>query len=188
MQKLFQILLPPLRRYDKHCGPTRADFSCPRLTSVDTPSLQVEFSPFEAESLAVATAQYFGIVGNGRLHVLHRSNGRSGLREVLVAKNMCQVTITSSLDLRLLCGLCGADTAVVRSSAISPCRYISYYAEEDSLLSVVIGIILPRIMIGAHYARKSGQTSAERLSLGWVGLDVMRPPLLPAQSGCTQRQ
>lgn len=32
----------------------------------------VEFSPFESERVAVATAQYFGFVGNGRLHVLGR--------------------------------------------------------------------------------------------------------------------
>ncbi|CAN0504880.1 unnamed protein product, partial [Ectocarpus sp. 8 AP-2014] len=33
---------------------------------------QVEFSPFDGERVAVATAQYFGIVGNGRLHVFGR--------------------------------------------------------------------------------------------------------------------
>lgn len=42
---------------------------------------QVEFSPFEGERHAVATAQYFGIVGNGRLHVIDRS-AQHGLREV----------------------------------------------------------------------------------------------------------
>ncbi|CAN0082818.1 unnamed protein product [Pylaiella littoralis] len=37
----------------------------------------VEFSPFEGERLAVATAQYFGIVGNGRLHIIDRHSRRS---------------------------------------------------------------------------------------------------------------
>eukprot|EP00752_Nemacystus_decipiens_P004475 g4087.t1 len=41
----------------------------------------VEFSPFEGARHAVATAQYFGIVGNGRLHVIDRS-AQHGLREV----------------------------------------------------------------------------------------------------------
>ena len=42
----------------------------------------MEFSPFEGERVAVATAQYFGIVGNGRLHVLDRDRLSAGLREV----------------------------------------------------------------------------------------------------------
>jgi len=33
----------------------------------------VEFSPFEGRRLAVATAQYFGVVGNGQVHVLDHS-------------------------------------------------------------------------------------------------------------------
>lgn len=42
----------------------------------------MEFSPFEGQRLAVATAQYFGIVGNGRLHVIDRTIGHD-LREVI---------------------------------------------------------------------------------------------------------
>lgn len=42
--------------------------------------LQVEFSPFEDGKLAVATSQYFGIVGNGGLHFL--SLDERGMREV----------------------------------------------------------------------------------------------------------
>ena len=30
----------------------------------------VKFSPFDDSRLAVATAQNFGIIGNGRLHIL----------------------------------------------------------------------------------------------------------------------
>lgn len=32
----------------------------------------VEFSPFEEDKLAVATAQHFGIVGNGRQYILRK--------------------------------------------------------------------------------------------------------------------
>jgi len=35
----------------------------------------VAFSPFEADKLAVATSQYFGIVGNGMLHILQLGQG-----------------------------------------------------------------------------------------------------------------
>jgi peroxin-7 len=35
----------------------------------------VAFSPFEADRVAVATAQYFGVVGNGMLHVLQFGAG-----------------------------------------------------------------------------------------------------------------
>ncbi|CAM9882562.1 unnamed protein product, partial [Ectocarpus sp. 4 AP-2014] len=35
----------------------------------------VEFSPFDGERVAVATAQFFGIVGNGRLHIFGRHGG-----------------------------------------------------------------------------------------------------------------
>ncbi|CAN0541449.1 unnamed protein product, partial [Ectocarpus sp. 12 AP-2014] len=41
----------------------------------DSDHHQVEFSPFDGERVAVATAQYFGIVGNGRLHVFGRHAG-----------------------------------------------------------------------------------------------------------------
>ena len=37
------------------------------------PTQQVEFSPFHEGRLAVATAQYFGIIGNGRQYVLERA-------------------------------------------------------------------------------------------------------------------
>jgi peroxin-7 len=30
----------------------------------------VEYSPFEDDKIAVATAQHFGIIGNGRLYLL----------------------------------------------------------------------------------------------------------------------
>ena len=33
------------------------------------PRMQVQFSPFEENKVAIATAQHFGIVGNGRLVV-----------------------------------------------------------------------------------------------------------------------
>lgn len=35
----------------------------------------VAFSPFEADKVAVATSQYFGIVGNGMLHILQLGQG-----------------------------------------------------------------------------------------------------------------
>lgn len=40
----------------------------------------MEFSPFEGQRLAVATAQYFGIVGNGRLHVVDQVDHGNPLR------------------------------------------------------------------------------------------------------------
>eukprot|EP00927_Polykrikos_kofoidii_P039499 TRINITY_DN33865_c0_g1_i1.p1 TRINITY_DN33865_c0_g1~~TRINITY_DN33865_c0_g1_i1.p1 ORF type:complete len:331 (+),score=52.82 TRINITY_DN33865_c0_g1_i1:156-1148(+) len=44
----------------------------------------VEFSPFRGNLLAVGTAQYYGIVGNGRLHIFDISGpgGREGARPV----------------------------------------------------------------------------------------------------------
>ena len=39
----------------------------------------VKFSPFYADRLAVASAQNFGLVGNGRLHLLSQ-NPASGLQ------------------------------------------------------------------------------------------------------------
>ena len=53
-----------------------------------SPSQQVEFSPFDGEQVAVATAQYFGLVGNGRLHLVHRSAVSGELREVKDFKNV----------------------------------------------------------------------------------------------------
>jgi peroxin-7 len=38
----------------------------------------VKFSPFIENRLAVATAQNFGIIGNGRLHVLEVSSAAVG--------------------------------------------------------------------------------------------------------------
>ena len=35
----------------------------------------VKYSPFESNKLAVATAQHFGIVGNGRQYILNVENG-----------------------------------------------------------------------------------------------------------------
>lgn len=50
-----------------------------------TRETQVEFSPFQSERIAVATAQYFGLVGNGRLHVLDRGNlPAGGVHEVRI--------------------------------------------------------------------------------------------------------
>lgn len=46
--------------------------SCPFSCS------SVEFSPFEDRRFAVATAQYFGVVGNGRQHVFEMDPGGSG--------------------------------------------------------------------------------------------------------------
>lgn len=45
---------------------------------------QVEFSPFNEDRVAVATAQHFGLVGNGRLHVVHRTAVSGELSEVYV--------------------------------------------------------------------------------------------------------
>eukprot|EP00614_Pseudopedinella_elastica_P019904 CAMPEP_0172648774 /NCGR_PEP_ID=MMETSP1068-20121228/241448_1 /TAXON_ID=35684 /ORGANISM="Pseudopedinella elastica, Strain CCMP716" /LENGTH=311 /DNA_ID=CAMNT_0013463107 /DNA_START=66 /DNA_END=1001 /DNA_ORIENTATION=+ len=42
----------------------------------------VEFSPFEERRLAVATAQYFGVVGNGQVHVLEADERTGQLVEV----------------------------------------------------------------------------------------------------------
>ena len=41
----------------------------------------VEFSPFEENRLAVATAQHFGIIGNGRQYVLETLPGGKGWGE-----------------------------------------------------------------------------------------------------------
>jgi len=41
-----------------------------------------EFSPFHANLLAVGTAQYYGIVGNGRLHIFDIGGGMPGARPV----------------------------------------------------------------------------------------------------------
>jgi len=39
----------------------------------------VEFSPFEEQRLAIATAQYFGVVGNGRLHIVDLASPKAPL-------------------------------------------------------------------------------------------------------------
>lgn len=43
----------------------------------------VEFSPFEEDKLAVATAQHFGIVGNGRQYVLRVSEEENMIEKVV---------------------------------------------------------------------------------------------------------
>jgi len=48
----------------------------------------VEFSPFEENKLAVASAQHFGIVGNGKLHIL----------DILENGSICEVACFDSRD------------------------------------------------------------------------------------------
>lgn len=77
---------------------------------------QVEFSPFEGGRLAVATAQYFGIVGNGRLHVIDRSAQHSGgLREVSCTTTLFESTVHNSLTGRVAAAVCVRDFVVVKT-------------------------------------------------------------------------
>lgn len=61
------------------------------IAPLTTPLLreQVEFSPFDEDRVAIATAQHFGLVGNGRLHVVHRTAVSGELSEVYCAFEFC---------------------------------------------------------------------------------------------------
>lgn len=54
--------------------------------------------------MAVATAQYFGIVGNGRLHVVDRDRSSAGLREVCWCVMRCGSVTETGVMMVMMCG------------------------------------------------------------------------------------
>ncbi len=58
--------------------------SPPTLYRPGFASYSVKFSPFVPDRLAIATAQYYGVVGNGRLEIVELGpQGARGVREFL---------------------------------------------------------------------------------------------------------
>ncbi|OWY92612.1 Peroxisomal targeting signal 2 receptor [Phytophthora megakarya] len=63
-------------------------FLQPRHTQTELHGYSVEFSPFVDNLIAVGTAQYFGIVGNGRQHV-YEMLPAGGLAPLLTHPKAC---------------------------------------------------------------------------------------------------
>lgn len=71
-------------------------------------SCQVEFSPFEDDKLAVATAQHFGIIGNGRQYVLEVDKDENTIDKVNsfdTRKNLNSFLILQRMDYTIVVGM-----------------------------------------------------------------------------------